>query len=71
LVDIGQWEIKAAREILERHDPSPSIRILAWASIKDLPIVSRQYNIITGIRSDYDIVLNLKTKIGGKMPRSW
>jgi hypothetical protein len=46
LVDIGQWEIKAARDIFERHDPSPSIRLLAGASIKDFPIVSRHYNII-------------------------
>jgi len=39
-------EIKAATEILERHDPSPSIRLLAGTSIKDLPVVSRHYNII-------------------------
>jgi len=39
VVDTGQWEIKTRREIFERHVPSPSIRLLAWASIKDLPIV--------------------------------
>jgi hypothetical protein len=39
LVDIGQWEIrvKAVREILERHDPSPSIRLLAEASVRIYP----------------------------------
>jgi len=37
LVDIGQWEIRAARKMLERHDPSPSIRLPAGASVRISP----------------------------------
>jgi hypothetical protein len=37
LVDIGEWKIWIAREILERHDPSPSIRLLAGAFVRISP----------------------------------